>query len=168
MNNYTLEIEERLFYVDHLWEIGEWAEGLKVLEHVLYEEPGYGKAHAWYAWFAYVKMDNYPLAYKHYALALKFDPNFPGTYVNYVNVLMSMKSYRNAIKVALLGTKAPAVDAAHMYNEIGRAYMRLEYYKEALKAFKLAAKHTIDQEEIATYKYNIKLAKKYASIFRFT
>jgi tetratricopeptide (TPR) repeat protein len=167
MKKYTTEIEEYLFRVDRLWEEGEWAEGLKVLEYVLYEEPGHGKAHAWYAWFAYVKSDDFPLAEIHYDLALKFDPSFPGTYVNFVHVLMAMKNYRKAIKVALLGTKAPAVDVAYMYNEVGRAYMLLEDYKNALYAFKKAMKNTMDKDELATYKYNVRLAKKYAAVFRF-
>lgn len=162
MTRYNYKIEDALFYVEKLWDEGEWSAGLARLEDILYDEPACGKAHAWFAWIAFAKLGDYRLAERHYALALKFEPEYPGVYLNYIAVLMALRKYNQAIEVAILGLSAPAVDRETLYNEMGVAFDALRNYKKAIECFRKAIECTLDKEEKAIYTFNIKLVKEKA------
>ena len=138
MTRYDAAIEVRMARIDAFWSNGRYQEGYEILESILFDEPGYGKAHSYMGWYAYARMQNYELAERHYELALKFNPAFAGTYINFTIVLIGMGSYVEAIKIARRGMNVGGSSKAQLLSEIGRAYEYMNLLPLARGAYKEA------------------------------
>jgi len=138
MRRYDASIEREMARVDVLWEDRLFEEGYRILEGILADEPGYGKAHAYMGWYAYAQAGDYESAAESYRLALRFNPGFAGIYPNYTRVLISLGRNEEAVKIARRGMKVGGTDSAYLMAEIGRAYEMRRRLKEARMAYRNA------------------------------
>lgn len=136
MRRYDASIEHEMARVDALWEDQLYEAGHRILEDILANEPGYGKAHAYMGWYAYAKAGDYESAAESYRLAMRFNPGFAGIYPNYTGVLIALNRCEQAVEIALMGMNVGGTDKAHLRAEIGRAYEMRRRLKHARKAYR--------------------------------
>ena len=156
MNNLFEWAEEYLKVVDKLWEMESYEEGMKVLESVLIEEPGFAKAHSYAGWYAHYHLKDKKNARMHYEYALHFDPKLTYAYYNYAKLLVEDIDESRMKRLLTAGLKFPEVDKADLYNDLGRILELKNNYAAAAKYFKLALKFTVNEYVLRNIKGNRK------------
>ena len=131
-------LENYMLLVNQHFDEGEYYEARKVLEAAICLEPRHGQSHSYLGWYYYTQLNNYTTADVHYELALKYAPDFGGTYGNYCVVLYNLKNYVRMIEVAEQGLKAPTACEGEMNYQKALALEGLRMYKEARAALALA------------------------------
>lgn len=159
MTDYNL-IEEYFLKVDQLFMEGDFPEGKEVLEEILSIEPDYGRAHNHLGWLYYAKFDDYIRAEYHLKLAIKYSPEYPNAWVNYVYLLNEINDTEKLLKVIPKALKVEGINKSTMFNELGRSCEINGFYDEAIKDYKLALKHCMSNNDIEIIESNINRAKK--------
>lgn len=148
-----------MLLVDDLFGRGEFTEGKNLLLEILEMEPLYGRAHSFLGWYYYAKMNDFETAVRHYELALKYDADFAGSHINYVNLRFNMGRYEDMENAAFRAMSFGSVDKAEMYNEIGRSREMRALYKKAVEAYREAFRHCMDNDNLEVIKANMARAK---------
>jgi tetratricopeptide (TPR) repeat protein len=159
-------IEELFLCVDKLFSANEYAEGKKVLENILEDEPGYGRAHNHLGWLYFAKFSDYKKAKYHLELAIKFSPDYPPGYLNYTYLLNHLNDYEAVLAHTEIALKVAGVNLYIINSEIGRAYEVHGHYSAADKAYKDAMRHALDKEDMQLMETNIERVKTKNSLFR--
>lgn len=124
--------------VDVYFGTDKYFKARKLLEEALQLDPTYGQAHSYLGYYYYSKLFDYKRAQKHYAMAMKYYPEFVGNYHNFCAVLFEMKNYSMQIQIAKKGTKMPGVDTAWMRQEMGKGFEAMGKLEEAQKHYEAA------------------------------
>ena len=112
--------------------------GLKVLDGLLYEEPGYGSLHNHIGW-AYMYYTPYAeKAEEHLKWAIKFAPDYPAPYLHLGALYIRLGRYDEAISILEKGVKVPGANRLAIYECIGQAYELKRDYAKAVRAYKEA------------------------------
>lgn len=161
----TFWIEEQFLLVDKLFGNQEFAEGKRLLEEILEQEPGFGKAHNHLGWLYYAKLDDYEKAAYHLQLAIKFAERYPAPYLNYMYLLNYLNRHRDLLKHAELALLTEGVSKSIIQNELGKSFEINGFYKEAIKAYLEAKRFSLDKNETQMIDENLERAKNKATLF---
>lgn len=157
---------------NHDWAEEKWIEALKqfdrcefskgktLLEEILEEEPGYGRAHAFLGWYYYSIMRDFEMAEVHLTFAIKFAPQYEPAYWHYVNVLLNRKQFKKTLEVLKQAKDVPGTDREWIYMCRGKAYEALGKCEKAVKAYSVAALETEDDCSNRRYQNMITRVKK--------
>lgn len=159
MTDYNL-IEEYFLRVDRLFMEGEFSEAKEVLEDILSIEPDYGRAHNHMGWLYFAKFDDYVRAEYHLKLAIKYSPDYPNGWVNYVFLLNEINDTEKLLKVIPKALKVEGINKSTLFNELGRSCEINGFYDEAIKDYRLAFKHSMSKDDIGIIEENINRVKK--------
>ena len=141
----NLIIERYLLLVDQHFAEQEYYEGRKLLEEALFVDPTHGTVHSYLGWYYYAQMNDFGRANTHYAISMKAENVFPGTYSNYATVLMKLRRFQDVIALCTQGLEAPGVADAYMWIEIAHAREMLGEYKAAKVACEEGLKVAMDE-----------------------
>lgn len=158
MVDYSL-VEEYFLKVDQLLHNGEFPEAKDLLEEILSIEPDYGRAHNHLGWIYYAKFDDYIRAEYHLKLAIKYAPEYPNAWVNYVYLLNEINDTEQLLKVLPKAMKVEGINKATLFNELGRSSEMNGFYDEAIQNYGLAYKHCMGKDDLSTIKENINRVK---------
>lgn len=164
MENYNY-IEVRFLEAEKLLNENDFAAAKGLLEEILEMEPGYGRAHNHLGWLYYAKFDNYERAAYHFRLAIKFEPGYPASYINYCYLLNEINNEPELRSLAMKALEVPGVNKAVIYNELGRSSEMSGYYKDALANYKEAIRYSMNKNEIEVFNLNIERAKQKQALF---
>lgn len=157
--------EEYLTVIDTMWEEGNYKEGRAVLQKVFLEAPDYAKAHQYAAWYAQFQLRNRKAAAMHFEFALKFDPRYALTYVQYAELLIENKDERRLRALKREGLKYEEVDKAMLLNDYGRVLEVIGEYRAAASEYKEAIKYTMNYWTMNTIKSNLKRVRAKYHLF---
>ena len=158
--------ENQFIKADTLIGEAKISEAKELLEELLAHYPDFGKAHNHLAWIFHIKLSNYDKALYHYQLAIKFDPSYPPSYLNYTYLLVDMAKYSEA-KEHINNTlqEFENADKASYYNELGRIYELEQNFMESYKYYKNSISFAFNPQFIENMKINMNRVKDKMSIF---
>jgi len=165
MDKLSAWARESIGVVSQMWERGEYAQGRKLLQSILNEEPDYAVAHAMAGWYAQYQEKNRAMARKHYEWAIKFDPSLQRTYYDFAELLIEEKDLNRLEQLKNEGLKHDTVDKANLLNDYGRMLEILGKHKEAARVYKAAIKYTMNSWLLDTIKDNRKRARSKYRLF---
>lgn len=132
--------EDLFLEADELIDDNKIKKAKEVLLDLLGEYPDFGRAHNHLGWLYSVKYNDHFKAKKHLELALKFAPNYPGVYANYVYLLLEINKYDELIAFGQKYVGNSVADEGTLYNKIAQAYELKgellnahKYYKRAIQ-----------------------------------
>lgn len=159
-------IEDEFLKVDKLYDEGEFIECKRLLNYILEEEPGYGKAHNLLGWLYYSRLDDYKKAAYHFKLAVKFAPTYPPGFINYAYLLNYLNRHADLLAHAQEALKVEGVNKYVIHNEIGRSHEMNGHYKKATKAYKEAGRFAILKHEVSHTQESLERVKEKTATFQ--
>ncbi|NJM78525.1 MAG: tetratricopeptide repeat protein [Flavobacterium sp.] len=163
----NVSLYENLFMkADALISDGNSSEAKEILEDILAQCPDFGKAHNHLGWIHYNKLSNYDKGIYHYKLAMKFEPKYSASYLNYAYLLVDLGRYKEAKEHIDFAIKTlENVDYCNFYSELGRIYELEGNYILAHNYYEKSKKLAFNPQFIENMKTNIKRVYEKMSIF---
>jgi tetratricopeptide (TPR) repeat protein len=125
-----------------------WEEGhepaLKLLDKLLYEEPGYGRLHNILGIIHLNYADNIETAEMHFRMAIKFNPKFSEPYWYLGQLLCQEDRLNEAISVFKDGLKAKHSNKSGLFANVAKAYELKKKYSKAIRHYKDALSHSAE------------------------
>ncbi len=129
-------IEELFLEADRALDEGNLAEGKRLLNEILHEEPSFGKAHNHMGWIYKTKYQDYEVAEKHFKLSLKFDPSYPPAYLNYAYMLRDLGRLDELEALLERAIKVKSTNKCALHDEFGSLYELRGEYRKAIRSYK--------------------------------
>jgi tetratricopeptide (TPR) repeat protein len=150
-------------YLEQALEIA-WMEGseraLKLLEKLLYEEPGYGRLHHTLG-IIYLKYADEPRqAEMHFRMAIKFNPELGESYQHLAEVLQQDDRHDETIEICLQGMKAKKANKSLLLENVGNAWELKQKYSKAIRSYRDALKHSAELWNCKVLEESIKRCKR--------
>ena len=159
-------VENQFIKADSLISEGRISEAKELLEEILNENPDFGKAHNHFGWIYANKLSNFEKGEYHYKLAIKFDPKYPASYINYIYLLVDIAKFDEAKKMITIGlTQVQGVDKASYYSELARINEFERNFIQAYLLYKKSSDLAFNPSYIENMKTNMKRVKDKMSTF---
>jgi predicted Zn-dependent protease len=153
-------IEQYMKEAEQLIYANEVDRGVKLLNELLYDEPGYGRLHNHLGWaYTYYTGDS-ARAELHLRMAIKFQPEFFAPYLHIGQLLIRLGRATEAIGFLETGLTKPEANVAALWDLIGRAYELKAEYRKAISAYKQALIASMAEHELNTFREGIKRCRK--------
>jgi tetratricopeptide (TPR) repeat protein len=133
---------------------------LKLLDRLLYEEPGYGKLHQilGVVYARYAEDDR--LAEQHFRLAIRFNPELPETYSYLAELLQQHDRHDETIEVCVKGLHVKKANKSQLLENIGNAWELKKKYRKAIKSYRDALSHSAELWNCRVLEESIKRCKR--------
>ncbi len=112
--------------------------GLKVLNGLLYEEPGYGSLHNHIGWAYMYYTADVAKAEEHLKWAIKFSSEYAAPYLHLGALYNRLGRYNEALSILEKGLTRPGANKLAMYETVGQAHELKREYGKAVRAYKEA------------------------------
>lgn len=156
-----MKLAEDLIYADNV------DEGLRLMNELLYEEPGYGSLHNHLGWaYMYYTTDS-DRAEMHLKMAVKFSKGYVAPYLHLGALYIRMGRYTEALEYLETGLVIPGANRLAFLEEIARVYELKQQYRQAVKAWKRALAACAGPES-TTYYESIRRCRKKRITFLFS
>ena len=140
-------------------------EAKMILEGLLEEEPGYGKAHNHIGWMYLYHENEEEKAEMHLKYSILFDPTYAPAYLHLASLYIGKNEYKKALEILEKGLEAKDANKVMIYELKGQSYEGLEEYSTALKNYKLALRYAVTDWESSSIETNIKRTRKKRFMF---
>jgi tetratricopeptide (TPR) repeat protein len=141
-----------------------WMEGhepaLKLLDRILYEEPGYGRLHNALGFLYFVYAEDVKQAEVHFRMAIRFSPKFADPYWHLGQLLKQEERHDEAIEICSKGLKAKQANKTRLLESVGQAYELKKKYSKAIRNYKVALSHSAELWQCLVLEENIKRCKR--------
>lgn len=141
-----------------------WLEGyeraLKLLDRLLYEEPGYGRLHHTLGVIYLQYAEDTTMAEAHFRMAIRFDPEFADPYWYLGELLRQEDRLDDAINVYLKGIEARRARKSDLLAGAGQAYELKKKYRKAIRHYKEALSHSADSSDCRALEQSIKRCRR--------
>lgn len=144
---------------------GEFVEGKNILEEILAQEPGYGRAHNHLGWLYYAKLDEYAKAEYHFRLAIRFAPAYPAAYMNLCYLLNYLNRYHDLKEHIARALTIEGTAKSQLYHELGKSHEVNGRYAEATEAYKEAIRFSLSSEEVEALNAHVQRVKGKTNLF---
>src|SRR5688572_10526090 len=150
-------------YLEQALEIA-WMEGheraLKLLDKLLYEEPGYGRLHNTLGIIYFKYADEVKQAEVHFRMAIQFSPEFAEPYSNLAYLLQQDERHDEMIAICLKGLKAKKANKAMLLENVGTGFELKQKYRKAIKSYRDALSHSAGLWNCKVLEESIKRCKR--------
>lgn len=153
---------ERLIYENKI------DEGLLLLNNLLYDEPGYGNLHNHLGWAYLYYTADVARAEKHLQMAITFTADFAPPYLHLGTLYIRNGRYAEAVSTLELGLTKPNANRVVLLETIAQVYELKGEYRDAIKAYKQAAKASVVSFEVNNLMEGVKRCRKKRLAFLFT
>lgn len=133
---------------------------LRLLEKLLYEEPGYARLHHTLGIVYFYHADKPEKAEHHLRLAIRFDEKFAEPYWYLGKLLSDDDRLDEAIEVYKSGMKAKRAQKAELLSETGRAYELKKKFKMAIRHYRKALDYSAELWNCLVIEQSIKRCKR--------
>jgi tetratricopeptide (TPR) repeat protein len=141
-----------------------WLEGyepaLKILQRLLYEEPGYARLHNTLGVIFFNHAEDLKNAEIHFRMAIKFDKKLAEPYWHLGALLQQEERWDEAIEICSLGLKAKKSNKSGLLSSVGQAYELKKKYRQAISHYKEALSHSAELWDCRVLEENIKRCKR--------
>jgi len=153
LRRYILDAEEAI-------DRQEWLEAEQILKEALEEEPVFGMAHNHLGWLYMYHLDDYGLAEMHLRLALKYAPKHRAPYIHMAQALLEKGDLKGLEALLLAAENVPAVTKSFLYAQHGKCFEIKGRLGKAVRTYKRALQHSLDEHEITSLRNDIKRCRK--------
>jgi tetratricopeptide (TPR) repeat protein len=143
-----LWIERELVNAERMIMEGRVEEGLRMLNNLLYEEPGYGPLHNYLGWAYMYHANDARMAEMHFSVAMRFAPEYAPPYLHMGNLLNREGRYAEAIRYFSAGMTCPNAVRISLLEGIAEAHEMRGEYRDAIRAYKEAAATSVIDFEV--------------------
>ena len=133
---------------------------LKLLDKLLYEEPGYGRLHNVLGNIYFYYADEIASAERHFRMAIKLDPMLADPYVHLGHLLCEEERHDEAIEVYTKGLKAKQAFKSGLLSGVAKSYELKKKYKKAIAHYKDALGHSAELWNCMVLEESIKRCKR--------
>jgi tetratricopeptide (TPR) repeat protein len=133
---------------------------LKLLEKLLYDEPGYGRLHHVLGNIYFYYAEEINKAEKHLRFAIQFDPEFAEPYVDLGKMLYNEERLDEAIEIYTKGLDASRADKTALFSGAAKAYELKRKYSKAIRHYKEALGHSAELWNCIILEESIKRCKR--------
>lgn len=141
-----------------------WMEGheaaLKLLDRLLYEEPGYGKLHYTMGVIYFDYAEDMQQAEKHFRLAIKFAPRYANSYWYLGTLLYREERLEESIQILDAGLEAKQADKSLLLTNMAKAYELNQQFGKAIATYKKALGHSAELWNCKVIEESIKRCKR--------
>jgi tetratricopeptide (TPR) repeat protein len=148
-------IEDLYLESDQAIKNGNYVEAKNLLENILSEEPNYSLAHNSLGWIYRTQFDDYLTAENHYLAAIRFCPEYPHAYWNYIFLLTDMERFEELEGMLYRCLKVAMINKAQVHNQFGLMYEFQEQYHKAISSYEMALRISVSDEKIEEYRKSI-------------
>lgn len=150
-------------YLEHAMEVA-CLEGheraLKLLDRLLYEEPGYGKLHQTLGMVYAQYAEDDTLAEQHFRLAIRFNPELADAYRYLAEILKKGERHDETIEVCLKGLDVKKANKSQLLENVGNAWELKKKYRKAIKSYRDALSHSAELWNCRVLEESIKRCKR--------
>lgn len=133
---------------------------LKLLNRLLYDEPGYARLHNVIGEIYLYYADDVKLAEVHFRTAITFSPDFADSYSNLGQLLRQEERLEEAIAVLKSGLAAKQSDKSGLLAKMGQAYELQKKFSKAIRYYKDALSHSVELWHCLVLEKSIKRCKR--------
>ena len=142
-----LWMENCMSSAEHMICDGRVEEGLRVLNNLLYDEPGYGPLHNYLGWAYMYYGNDAARAEMHFNMAIRFAPEYAPPYLHMGNLFNRAARNAEAIEYFRAGLTKPEANRPALLEAMAHAYELQGEYRRAVLTYKEAAtSSTVDME----------------------
>jgi len=160
------KFNEDFLRADELIKENKISEAMVLLQSIILEEPSFGKAHNHIGWIYETKLGEHTKAELHYKQAMKCEPTYHASYVNFSYLLSGQNRFEELKKHLDHCLTVHTISKPTIYNEYGIMYELQGNNKEAVKAFKKAKQYCLDIKAMETYDISIQRCIKKAGFLK--
>ena len=153
MENYLNEAEALIME-------GRVNEGMTLLDHLLFDEPGYGPLHNVLGWANMFYVNDIGKAEMYFRYAIKFAPDFAPPYLHLGNLLNRAGRHSEAIEMFRDGLTKPGAIRIALLEGIALAHEMQGEYRRAMLMYKEAAAASIVDMEVERMLKNAKRCRR--------
>ena len=150
-------------YLEHALEVA-WMEGheraLRLLDRLLYEEPGYGRLHNTLGIIYSEYAEEPAQAELHVRLAIKFSPDLADAYTRLADVLAEDERHEETIEVCEMGLKVKKADKTQLLQNVGKAWELKQKYRKAIGSYRKALRNSAELWKCLVLEESIKRCKR--------
>jgi len=150
-------------YIKHALELA-WLEGhepaIKLLDKLLFEEPGYGRLHNTLGFIYFNYAEDLKKAEVHFRMAIRFSPKLAELYRQLSQLLKQEERHDEAIEICTKGLKAKQANKSKLLESVGQAYELKKKFTKAIRHYKTALSHSAELWECKVLEENIKRCKR--------
>lgn len=133
---------------------------LRLLNRLLYEEPGYARLHYVIGLINFDFAENEAVAERHLKLAIQFDRSNAEAYLKLGYVLQSKEAFDEAIEVYLSGLEAKKPNRTELFFGAAEAYELKRRYRKAITHYRKALGHSTHLWNCRVIEESIKRCKR--------
>lgn len=141
-----------------------WMEGhepaLKLLDRLLYEEPGYARLHYTMGLIFFDYAEDNVRAEKHFRLAIQFDKKFADSYWYLGKLLADDDRLDDALEIYRQGLKAKQAKKAYLFEQVGKAYELKKQFRKAIARYQKALRNSAELWHCLVLEESIKRCKR--------
>ncbi len=152
-------IEQYLAEAEQLITTNHVDRGLKLMNELLYDEPGYGYLHNHLGWAYLYYTNDTDRAELHLMMAVKFNEEYPAPYLHLGTLYLRMGRYTAALTYLERGVTKPNANRQVFFQSIAQAYEMKREFGKAIHAYKEALAHSLGYES-DTLMQSIKRCRK--------
>jgi tetratricopeptide (TPR) repeat protein len=134
--------------------------GMRILNDLLYAEPGYGSLHNHIGWAHLYYTSNMPLAEVHLKAAVAFHPEMPAPYLHLGNLYLRTERHTAALEIASAGLARAGANRPALLEVVGQAHEVQHEYGKAIKAYRAASLASMNSFEMNNLNEGIKRCRK--------
>ena len=123
--------------LDIAWQEG-YERAVELLNHLLYDEPGYGRLHNTLGIIYYKYAEDFWQAERHFRWAIRFDPQLSEPYALLAELLKQDERHDETIEVCLKGLKVRRTNKSLLHESIGNAWELKGKYRKAIRSYRKA------------------------------
>jgi tetratricopeptide (TPR) repeat protein len=161
MEKYMAEAENLIFN-------GHVDEGLTMLNSLLFDEPGYGSLHNYIGWANMYHTRDMAKAELHFKMAIRFAPEYAPPYLHMGNLMNQAGRYSDALEYFRKGLEKRDAIRSALMEGMAYAYELRGEYREAIRAYKEAARGSAVDFEVDRLMKSIKRCRKKRVAFFFS
>jgi tetratricopeptide (TPR) repeat protein len=121
---------------------GRVDEGVRALNELLFDEPGYARLHNHLGWAYMYYVKDAARAEMHFRMAVRFAPEFAPPYLHMGTCMNSSGRYSEALEYFSAGVTKPEAIRTALYEGMACSYEMMREYGKAIRAYKEAASAT--------------------------
>jgi tetratricopeptide (TPR) repeat protein len=149
-----IEEAKRLVYNE------EHEQALKILNNILFEEPGYARLHHTLGCIYFYQAEETKRAEQHFRLAIRFDPEYAESYGDLGQLLSDDERLDEAIHIYSQGMNAKKANKTQLLSNTAKAYELKKKYSKAIKHYKEALGHSAELWNCLTLEESIKRCRR--------
>jgi tetratricopeptide (TPR) repeat protein len=134
-------------------------ESAELLFKILQCNSHFGKAYNHLGWIYDVNYGNYIRAEEYYKNAIKYEPEYAPSYINYARLLSNTKRFDELKAHLEMSLNIPSISEESLYNEYAIMHEIQQNSEVAMNYFVKAAMATFDENRLATYQESINRCK---------